>query len=120
MGYGKSGDGESPCPRGDDDTGGAVYERGSCGGDERYERARLLKDRVRASHIDRRLDRAAVDAQHHVGVEHLEEGVEVALAGGGEKRLDDFALACEVRVGCGCGAAYPAACAAGELSGRLG
>ena len=41
---------------------------------------------------------AAVGAQHDVGVEHGDEGVEVAVAGGGEERVDDRALAGRVGV----------------------
>ena len=46
--------------------------------------------------------------------------LEVALARGGEERVDDLALGVEVGVGNGALAAHAAAGAAGELAGRLG
>ena len=51
-------------------------------------------------------------AQDHVRVEHRDERFEVALTGGGEKCVDDFALAIEVRVGRGPLALYTPAAAA--------
>ena len=44
---------------------------------------------------------AAVDAQHDLGVEHSEQRLEVALAGGGEERVDELALAGESVSGSG-------------------
>src|SRR5262249_16814963 len=58
------------------------------------------------------------EAEHHVGVEHPEQGTEVPVAGGGEERIDDPALHGGVRVRLG-GGAHPAAGPAGELAGRL-
>ena len=41
---------------------------------------------------------AAVDPQFDAGIEHRDQGAEVAIARGGEERVDDLALSCEVRV----------------------
>ena len=57
-----------------------------------------------------------VDAEHHVGIEHLEQRVEVAGPRGGEEGGDDLALAAEVGIGRGRRAAHAPARAAGELA----
>ena len=43
-----------------------------------------------------RRDGDRIGAEHHIGVEHSEQRVDVAIAGGGEKRLDNFASACVI------------------------
>ena len=62
---------------------------------------RLARDRLRAAHHPRLggRQRAAVGPQHDVRVEHREQRLEVAVARGGEERVDDLALAREVGVG---------------------
>ena len=60
-----------------------------------------------------------VGAEHHVGVEHGEQGVEVAGPRGGEEGRDDLALAARSTSGAG-GCPDPAAGAAGELAGGGG
>jgi hypothetical protein len=42
--------------------------------------------------------RAAVSVQHHVGLEHRQQGIEVAGAGRGQKRVDHPCAAARVRV----------------------
>ena len=60
--------------------------------------------------------RALVGAQHDVGVQDGDEALEVAVAGGGEERVDDAALLAQVRVRRRGGALHAAARAAGELT----
>jgi ABC-type multidrug transport system ATPase subunit len=59
---------------------------------------------------------AGVDPEHHVGVEHRDESLEVPVAGGRQEGVDQLALPCEVGILGGRGAADAAACAAGELA----
>jgi hypothetical protein len=61
--------------------------------------------------------RPGVGAEHNVRVEHRQERVEVAVAGGSEERVDEFPLRGEICVGGGC-RSETAASAAGELSRR--
>src|SRR5436190_17383154 len=65
------------------------------------------------SATDRRL---RLDPEHDVRVENLEQRVEVALAGGGQERVDDATLLGQIAVGRGSGAAYAPPCAACELT----
>ena len=81
-----------------------------------------------ASHVGRsaddlrRADRhgAGVGPEDDVRVQHLEQCVEVALARGGEERVEDLALGVEVGVGDRALALDPAARAARELARRSG
>src|SRR6266704_2066458 len=41
---------------------------------------------------------AAVDPKFDIGIEHRHQGIEVAIARGGEERADDLALSPDVRV----------------------
>jgi hypothetical protein len=56
-----------------------------------------------------------VEPKHHVGMQHGQQRVEVAGAGGGEERVDDPALQGEVGVGLG-GGLHPLAGPAGQLA----
>jgi hypothetical protein len=60
-----------------------------------------------------------VAAQNHVGVEHGDERVEVALARCGKERVDHLALAVEVGVGRRPLALHPSSRAARQLARRL-
>ena len=62
---------------------------------------------------------AAVDAEDDFGVQHLEQGLEVAVPRGGEERVDDLALPADIRVGDRDLALHPAPRPAGELARRL-
>ena len=61
---------------------------------------------------------AAVGSQHDVRVEHRDQRLEVAVAGGGEEGVDDFALAGEIGVGHRGRSLHPAPRAARELPRR--
>ena len=63
---------------------------------------------------------AALDAQDDVGIEQLEQRLEVASASRAEERIHPFALASEVRFGLGRRSADPAPGAARQLPGGLG
>ena len=65
-----------------------------------------------------RTRRPAVGSQDDVRVEDGDERVEVAVASGGEERVDDFALAGAIGVGSRGLPLHPAASAAGELPRR--
>ena len=79
--------------------GGAVDERRRARQAEPREVMRLAGDRLpRRGPRSRRLrQRADVGAQHDVRVEHREQRLEVAVARGGEERVDHLALACRDR-----------------------
>ena len=79
---------------------------------------RLARDRLRSAHL---AEHAATEvcAQDHVGVEHRDEPVEVALACRGEEGVHDVALALQVRVGHRSLTLHPPSGAACELSRRL-
>ena len=75
---------------GDDEPGRAVDHRRA---GERGESAKV--DAWRATSSAPRVstrERAAVDADHDVGVQDRDQRLEVAVAGGGEERVDDRAL----------------------------
>ena len=59
-------------------------------------------------------------AHHDLGVEHGDEGFEIAVAGGRHEGVDELALAAEVRVRHGRLALHTPAGAAGQLARRLG
>ena len=63
--------------------------------------------------------RTTVGAKHHLGIEHGDKRVEVALPRGREERIHDRALAREITVGSRRCSLHPAAGAARELSCRL-
>ncbi len=65
-----------------------------------------------------RLHRGAVGPEHDVGIEHREQGGQVAAAGGGEECIDDGAMASAVGVTHGTRRLHPAARAARELACR--
>src|SRR5205807_639509 len=88
-------DGDGPSGGGDHDSGEAVDDR----------RPRKVRERTTAGEDltgDRlgpadgppraRAAPAGVGAEHHVGVEDGDQTVEVAVAGGGEKRIDELGL----------------------------
>ena len=56
-----------------------------------------------------------VGLEHNARIEQREERVEVTVAGGGEKSIDNFALSGEVTNGSCSRTLHPAACAAREL-----
>ena len=64
--------------------------------------------------------RAKVDPEDDVGVEHGDQPLEIAVARGGEKRINDRTLVRQIGVGCRLCAADAAARAACELAGRRG
>ena len=94
------------------------------------EQAEVREDHGPARHGRRAAHRAGgaggdrdgplVGPDHDVGVEHGEQGLEVAVARGGQEGVDHFALALEVGVGDGLLALDAPAGAAGQLAGRLG
>src|SRR4029450_5254262 len=63
---------------------------------------------------------ARVRAFHDVGIEHGDEGVEVAVAGGGQEGGNDLVLGGRVGVGGRVRTADAAAAAAGEVGRALG
>jgi hypothetical protein len=82
-------------------SGDAVDERGS---DERVELrvGRGVRGHgVRAVQQERGIcaQSAAIDPQLDVGIEHFQEGIEVATARSGQERIDDPSLSREVAVG---------------------
>src|ERR1700730_13774654 len=76
----------------------AVHEDDLIGQADSRERSRLRGDGLRPSH-DSRCDRkrTAIGAQHDVRIEHGDQPLEVAVAGGSEKRIDDAPLLVQVR-----------------------
>src|SRR6185312_944768 len=101
-----------------DDGGGAVDQHGPepCRGLVEHDRAPGDHRRPAYQPGDVGAGGSGVDPLHDVGVEHADQRVEVAPAGGGEERVDHFALAADVRVGGRyAGTAYPAPRPAGEL-----
>ena len=85
----------------DDHTGGAVDEGGATHGIGRAKVIACRATRSRPASRDSAAGRsgAAVGADHHVGVEHGHQRVEVTVAGGGEEGVDRVALPAEVGVG---------------------
>ena len=62
---------------------------------------RICGDGLRSADRRRGARRGGVDPQHHVAVERGQQRVEVAVAGRGQERVDEPALAHEI--GCGLG-----------------
>ncbi len=105
-----------------DGPGGAVHERGS---DERVElrvggRVPGHGSRPAQHERDLRAQHAAIDPQFDIGVEHLKQGIEVAVARSGEERIDDTPLPREVTVRLRRVAQAPAGAAGELLGGRFG
>ena len=98
-----------------DDAGGAVDQRRANVGREPPGAHRPSRDPRGAVQLER-IAVAAVSAQHDVWVEHRHQRLEVALPGGGEVRVDDRALAGQVRVR----TAAPPRARAGERGWRAG
>jgi hypothetical protein len=108
---------ERPSAPSHDESRGAVHERGLSEAGQPRERLHLLGHGRRASDLsgDPRAQGAGVDPKHDVGIEHLEERVEVAAARGREEGVHHFALAAPIGVRRRGGSPYAAAGPAREL-----
>jgi hypothetical protein len=96
AGDGEAHDRERPALGRDDDAGDTIDQRGADVRGELGEPGRAASHVLGAVDDERAL--ALVGAQHDVGVQDGDQAFEVAVAGGGEERVDHAALLAQVRI----------------------
>src|SRR3954453_17067172 len=82
-----------------DDADGAVDQRDVDVEAEARVHLRLADHGLRASDLSARSAGPEVGPQHHVRIEHLDQGLELPFAGRGQEGIDDSALGVEVGIG---------------------
>jgi hypothetical protein len=87
--------------RSNDGTNRAVHERRYDVRVESRIRTRVQRHRSRSMEHDRGVaaQLAAIDPEDDVGMEELNQRIEVSIAGGREERIDDLSLPCWVSIG---------------------
>jgi hypothetical protein len=117
----EAGHAERPAISNHDEPRHPVNQRRPHVGGETREGDASLGDGDGATHLPRGAPRprAAVDAEHDVGVEHRDQRVEGSVARSGEEGVDQLSLAGKIDVRHR-GALHPASCAARELPCRGG